>query len=74
MFPREEGHDRARIASLIAEIEVIGAGIVEIHSLLDEALAENPGVEIEIAAGGASNCSDVMNAMCHVNSPLLGQH
>ena len=41
------------LALLVAVIEVIGAGIVEIDGLLDEAQAERAGVEVEIASGVA---------------------
>ena len=36
------------LAGLVAVIEVIGAGIVEIDGLLDEAQPERAGVEVEI--------------------------
>jgi hypothetical protein len=42
---------------------VIGAGIVEVDGLLDEAQAEDAGVEVEIAAGWACDGGDVMNAV-----------
>ena len=41
--PGEEGEDGAGAAGLVAVIEVIGAGIVEIDGLLDEAQAEDRG-------------------------------
>ncbi len=49
MLPREEGEDGAGRAGLITEIEVIGAGIVEVHGLLDQPQAERARVEVEIA-------------------------
>ena len=50
MLPREEGQDRAGPARLVAVIEVVGAGIVEVDGLLDEPKAERAGVEVEVAA------------------------
>ena len=49
MLPRKEREDRAGRAGLVAEIEMIGAGIVEIHGLLHEPEAERARVEVEIA-------------------------
>ena len=63
MFPWEEGQDRARIAAGIAEIEVPGGRVVEIHRLLDQAQAEHAAVEVEIAAGGTGDGGDVVNAV-----------
>ncbi len=63
MLPREEGQDRAGRGIHIAEIEVIGAGIVEIDGLLDEAQAEHPSIEVEIAARRARDGGDVMKAV-----------
>ena len=62
MVPGEERDDAAGATARIAEVEVIGAGIVEVHRPLDEAQAECPGVEIEIAARIAGDCRNVMDA------------
>ena len=62
MCPREERQDRARMADLVTEVEVIGAGIVEVDRLLDQPEAKNARVEIEIAGRIACNRGDVMNA------------
>ena len=51
VLPWEERQHRAGLALLVAIIEVIGAGIVEIDGLLDEPQAERAGVEVEIAVG-----------------------
>jgi hypothetical protein len=61
--PREERQDRARLAEGIAEIEVIGTGIVEIDGLLHEAKAQDTRVEVQVAAGGARDGGDVVDAV-----------
>lgn len=63
MLPGEEGQDRARRRGGITVIEVIGARIVEIDGLLDEAQAEHAAIELEIAAGRTGDRRDVMNAV-----------
>src|SRR2546426_8866772 len=45
--PREEGHDASRIADLVAEVEMVGLRIVEIHGALHQPEAEQPHVEID---------------------------
>ena len=63
MGPGEEGQDGAGPPGLVAEIEVIGAGIVEVDGLLDEPQAERPGVEVAVAAGVAGDRGDVVDAV-----------
>src|SRR5262249_50548173 len=70
MLPREEGEDGAGLALLVAVIEVIGAGIVEVDGLLHQAQAERAGVEVDIARGVARYGRDVMNAG-HGGSPAV---
>ena len=60
--PREEGEDCTGMAGLVAIIEVIGAGIVEIDGLLDEAETERPGVKVEVSPGVTCNGGDMMDA------------
>ncbi len=69
--PREEGQDGAGAAGLVAVIEVIGAGIVEVDGLLDEAQAEIPRVEAEIADGIAGDRSDMVQSR-HCRPPDSG--
>src|SRR5690348_3148010 len=45
--PGEERDDASRSADLVAVIEVVGLGIVEIDGPLDEAEAEHPSVEVD---------------------------
>src|SRR3954451_2770518 len=59
-LPGKEGQDGARPASLVAIIEMISAGIVEIDRLLDEAQAEVAGVEAKIPDGITGNRGDVV--------------
>jgi hypothetical protein len=50
------------VANAIAVIKVIGAWIVEVHSLLDEPQAQNVGVEIEITRRVAGDRRNVMDS------------
>jgi len=49
VLPRKECEDGAGMTDPVAVIEVIGAGIVEIHRLLDEAQADDTRIEIQVA-------------------------
>ena len=70
MRPGEEGQDRAGPPGLVAVVEVVGAGIVEVDGLLDEPQAERPGVEVDVAAGVAGDRRDVVDAVLgHGRSP-----
>jgi hypothetical protein len=69
-LPGEKGEDRARMAGRIAIVEVIGAGIVEIDRLLNQAQAERPGIEIEVAARRARDAGHMMDAARHGLSVL----
>src|SRR4029077_19155309 len=62
MLPGKERQDGAGVADPVAIIEMIGAGIVEVHRLLDEAQPDDARVEIQIARGLTGNRRDVMNA------------
>src|ERR1700685_1213107 len=62
MLPRKEREDGAGMADPVAIIEMIGAGIVEVHRLLDEAQPDDASIEIPITLGLAGNRSDVMDA------------
>lgn len=52
----------AGVADLIAEVEVVGRGIVEVDGLLDEPQSEHAGIECDVGAGIARHGGDVMNA------------
>ena len=60
--PREKRHNCARRAARFAEIKVVGAGIIEIHSALDEAQSEHASVKIQIALRITRNRGDVMKS------------
>ena len=51
MLPRKEREYGAGMADPVAVIEMISAGIVEIHRLLDEAQPNDARIEIQIARG-----------------------
>src|SRR6516162_10947971 len=73
MLPREEGQDGARLAGLVPIIEVVGAGIVEVHGLLHKPQAEHTGVEVDIARGRTRNGSDVVDAILRHGKILLAR-
>jgi len=64
--PREEGHDGAGASRIVAVVEVVGSGVVEVDGLLDEAEAEDSGVELDVACGVAGDGGDVVDAACGV--------
>src|SRR5688572_16220393 len=65
--PGEESHDAARIADVVAVIQVIGLRIVEVHRALHEPEPQHPRVEVEVALRIARDRGDVMDAQdgCH---------
>ena len=58
--PGEEGQDGAGRSGVVAEIEVVGAGVVEVDGALDEAKAEDLGVEVEVALRVRGDGGDVV--------------
>ncbi len=58
--PGEEGEDGSGRAGVVAEVEVVGSGVVEVYGALDEAQAEDLGVEVEVALGVGGDCGDVV--------------
>ena len=60
--PREEGQDGARGAEIVTEVEVVAAGIVEVDGALDEAEAEQFGIEVESALRIRGDGGDVMKS------------
>ena len=60
MGPGEEGEDGAGGAEVVAEVEVVGAGVVEVDGALDEAEAEDLGVEVEVGLGVGGDGGDVV--------------
>ena len=47
---------------VVAEVEMVGSGIVEVDGALDEAQAEDLGVEIEVALGVGGDRGYVMES------------
>src|ERR1700736_3479873 len=70
VLPRKEGENGAGMASLITIVEMIGAGIVEVQRLLNEAQTDDLGVETQVARGLAGDCRDVMDSR-HGGRPFL---
>jgi hypothetical protein len=58
--PRE---DRAGRALLVAEVQVVRVGGVEVDGLLHEAQAEDAGVELDVPARVAGDHRDVVHAL-----------
>ncbi len=68
----EPGQDRPGGALLIAEVQVVGIRGVEIDRLLDQAQAEDVGVEVDVAAGVAGDHGQMVHAFkLHGVSVLL---
>ena len=62
VLTRKERENGAGATDMIAIIEMIGAGIVEIHCLLDEVQTDDVLIELQVARGLARNCRHVMDA------------
>src|SRR5436190_4405232 len=60
--PGKEREDRSRCAVLVAKIEVIRFGIVEVDGELHQAKGEGGRIEVEIPLRIAGDGGDVMNA------------
>ena len=56
----EEGQDRARGAALVAEVQVVDVGLVEVDRLLDQAQAEHARVEVDVARSVGGDRGDVV--------------
>jgi hypothetical protein len=65
VLPRKERQDRARAAGLVAVVEMIRRGIIEIDGLLHQAKAERPRVEREIPTGLARDGGHVVESVAH---------
>ena len=59
----EPGQDRARRAALIAEVQVVGLGCVEVDRLLDQPQAEHAGIEVDVALRITGDHRDVVKAV-----------
>ena len=60
--PGKEGEDAPRPAGGVAEVEVVGPGIVEVHRPLDQPQPQRPGVEVDVALRIGGDGRDVMDA------------
>jgi hypothetical protein len=66
--PREEGDVGAGRPLAVAEVEVIGAGVVVVDGALDESQPEGLRIELRVAFGVTGDSGDVVNAgglKCH---------
>src|SRR5680860_330060 len=68
----EEGDDAARTAGGVTEVEVVRAGIVEVHGPLHQPKAEGAGVEVDRALGVAGYQGDVVQSLDHAWPPCVG--
>ncbi len=67
----EERQDRAGRRALVAVVEVVDVGLVEVHGLLDEPQAERARVEVDVARSVAGDRRDVVQAFeCHVRATV----
>src|SRR5262249_37494068 len=60
--PGGEGQDGAGSANLIAKVEVVGLGVVEVDGAFDQAETEDAGVEVQVVLRVAGDGGDVVNA------------
>src|SRR5438477_2192431 len=60
--PAEKRHGAAWSAEVVAEVDVVGVGDVEVDGLLDEAKAEYADVEVDILLNVARDACDVVNS------------
>ena len=71
---REEGHNGAGVPGLVAVVEVVGVGRVEVDGLLHEALAKGARVEVDVAlrrAGDRSHVVQARDAARHRCAPMV---
>src|SRR5262249_55505327 len=64
---RKERENRARMSRLVSVIEMIGAGIVEVDRVLDQAKADNLRVEVDICLRIDYKCRHVVKAANSLN-------
>src|SRR5215510_11046409 len=62
VLPREEGEDRAGMALLVAVVEVVRAGVIEIDGLLHEAEPQDARVKLQVSGCAPGDGGDVMDA------------
>src|SRR5262245_39427335 len=62
MLPRKKRQNAPRIAPLVAEVEMVGPRIIEVHSPLDQAKSQRARIELEVARGSAGDGRDVVDA------------
>ena len=67
----EPGEDRAGRALLVAEVEVVGLGLVEVDGLLDQPQPEHVGVELDVLLRVARDHRDVVEPF-ELHDALLG--
>ena len=66
--PREKRQERSGRPQLIAEVEVVGAGIVEIDGALHQTQLEHLGVIVEIRLSIARQSRDMVQPQQHLRS------
>ena len=58
--PFEKGQKSSRPTFIVPEVQMVGCGIVEVDSLLDQPQTKNSSVEHCSGRGIGSDCRDVM--------------
>ena len=56
----EEGEDRAGRAALVAEVQVVDVGLIEVDRLLDQAQSQDARIEVDVARGVRGDRRDVV--------------
>src|SRR5690606_4118806 len=62
-LPRKESKDRSRRSCFVAEVEVIGTGIIKVDGLLNESQSQDFRVESQVTFRVASDCRDVVKSL-----------
>src|SRR5277367_6172489 len=60
--PGKEGKDGAGGSGVVSEIEMVGARVIEVDGALDEAQAENIGIEVQITLRIGGDSGDVVES------------
>ena len=64
--PLKEGDDRARVADLVTEVEVVAAGVIKVDGLLDQALPQDTGIKIDILLGISHYSSEMVKTSKYI--------
>src|SRR5581483_3936278 len=64
--PGKERHDRTGCTYFIAIVEMIGAGVIKVDGLLDQALPQDTGIKIDILLGISHYSSEMVKTSKYI--------